>query len=211
MTNNVNIITPFGPRIAKLKISKSLIKKINKEIDTIVDNQNLSKKFDYSKELVGQVSQELKLPKTFINKYLKSFLLKITKNYIEKSLKKKINIFKIKNVWVVRQFENEYNPIHYHDGHISGVGYLKVPKSLNDDTRTHKKNLKTHGTIDFIHGSRAFLSKSIYNHEPKVGDMILFPNYLMHTVYPFQSGEERRSFSFNIEIDQKIANVFKHE
>ena len=211
MTNNVNIITPFGPRIAKLKISKSLIKKINKEIDTIVDNQNLSKKFDYSKELVGQVSQELKLPKTFINKYLKSFLLKITKNYIEKSLKKKITIFKIKNVWVVRQFENEYNPIHYHDGHISGVGYLKVPKSLSDDTRIHKKNLKTHGTIDFIHGSRAFLSKSIYNHEPKVGDMILFPNYLMHTVYPFQSGEERRSFSFNIEIDQKIANVFKHE
>ena len=211
MTNNVNIITPFGPRIAKLKISKSLINKINKEIDTIVDNQNLSKKFDYSKELVGQVSQELKLPKTFINKYLKSFLLKITKNYIEKSLKKKISIFQIKNVWVVRQFENEYNPIHYHDGHISGVGYLKVPKSLSDDTRTHKKNLKTHGTIDFIHGSRAFLSKSIYNHEPKVGDMILFPNYLMHTVYPFQSGEERRSFSFNIEIDQKIANVFKHE
>ena len=139
MTNNVNIITPFGPRIAKLKISKSLINKINKEIDTIVDNQNLSKKFDYSKELVGQVSQELKLPKTFINKYLKSFLFKITKNYIEKSLKKKITIFKIKNVWVVRQFENEYNPIHYHDGHISGVGYLKVPKSLSDDTRTQDR------------------------------------------------------------------------
>ena len=41
--------------------------------------------------------------------------------------------------------------------------------------------------------------------------MILFPNYLMHTAYPFRSGEERRSFSFNAEIDQKIANVFKHE
>jgi hypothetical protein len=112
---------------------------------------------------------------------------------------------------VVRQFENEYNPIHYHDGHISGVGYLKIPKSLNEDTRSHKHNLRTHGTIDFIHGSRAFLNKSIYNHQPKVADMILFPNYLMHTAYPFQSGEERRSFSFNAEIDQKIANVFKHE
>ena len=211
MINTVNVLAPFGPRIAKLKISKSLINKINKEIDKIVDNQRLSKKFDYSKELVGQVSQELKLSKNFINKYLKSFLFKITKNYIEKSLNKKITKFKIKNVWVVRQFENEYNPIHYHDGHISGVGYLKVPKSLNDDARFHKQNVKTHGTIDFIHGSRAFLSKSIYNHQPKVGDMILFPNYLMHTVYPFQSGEERRSFSFNAEIDQKIANVFKHE
>ncbi|NCU46728.1 MAG: hypothetical protein EBX43_00815, partial [Candidatus Fonsibacter lacus] len=61
MINAVNVLAPFGPRIAKLKISKSLINKINKEIDKIVDNQRLSKKFDYSKELVGQVSQELKL------------------------------------------------------------------------------------------------------------------------------------------------------
>ena len=74
MTNNVNVLAPFGPRIAKLKIPKNLINKINKEIDRIVDSQNLSKKFDYSKELVGQVSQELQLPKAFINKYLKNFL-----------------------------------------------------------------------------------------------------------------------------------------
>ncbi|MFM8422707.1 MAG: 1-deoxy-D-xylulose-5-phosphate synthase [Candidatus Fonsibacter sp.] len=140
-----------------------------------------------------------------------TFLQRATQNYIEKSTNKKITKFKIKNVWVVRQFENEYNPIHYHDGHISGVGYLKVPKSLNEDKRNHKHNLKTHGTIDFIHGSRNFLNKSIYNHMPKVGDMILFPNYLMHTAYPFQSGDERRSFSFNATIDEKIANVFKHE
>ena len=52
------------------------------------------------------------------------------------------------------------------------------------------------------------LSESIYNHQPKVGDMILFPHYLMHTAYPFKSKGERRSFSFNLEIDKKIANVF---
>ena len=74
MTNNVNILAPFGPKIARLKIPKNLISKMNKEIDKIVDSQNLSKKFDYSKELVGQVSQELQLPKNFINKYLKNFL-----------------------------------------------------------------------------------------------------------------------------------------
>jgi len=53
-----------------------------------------------------------------------------------------------------------------------------------------------------------FLSDSIYNHQPKVGDVILFPHYLMHTAYPFKSTGERRSFSFNLEIDSKIANVF---
>ena len=43
---------------------------------------------------------------------------------------------------------------------------------------------------------------------PKERDLIIFPNYLMHTAYPFKSDGERRSFSFNLEIDQKIANVF---
>ena len=40
MTNNVNILTPFGPKIARLKIPKNLISKINKEIDKIADSQN---------------------------------------------------------------------------------------------------------------------------------------------------------------------------
>ena len=34
--------------------------------------------------------------------------------------------------------------------------------SLNEDTISHKHNLRTHATIDFIHCSRAFLIKSIY-------------------------------------------------
>ena len=35
---------------------------------------------------------------------------------------------------------------------------------------------------------------------PKVGDLLLFPNYLMHTAYPFNIDAERRSFSFNVKI-----------
>ena len=41
MNNNVNVLAPFGPRIAKLKIQKSLISKINNEVDKISNNQSL--------------------------------------------------------------------------------------------------------------------------------------------------------------------------
>ena len=109
---------------------------------------------------------------------------------------KKSKKIKIKNFWVVRQFSNEYNPIHFHDGHISGVGYLKVPKF----SESKKKGLKTNGTIDFINGQKGFLSKSIYNVVPKIKDLLIFPNYLMHTAYPFNIDGERRSFSFNLKI-----------
>ena len=200
----LKVISPFGPKIAKLKFPEKLIDKINIEVDKIISNKFLAKKFDYSKNLVGQVRQEISLPKLFIKKNLEKIISKSIKEFINKSLGKKPKIVKIKNFWVVRQFSHEYNPIHFHDGHISGVGYLKVPKFES----SKKISLKTNGTIDFINGSKIFLSESIYNHSPKEGDVLLFPNYLMHTAYPFSAKGERRSFSFNAEIDKKIANIF---
>ena len=200
----MKIISPFGPKIAKLKLSNNLIKNLNKEVDRIISKKNLIKKFDYSNRLVGQVKQEFQIPKSFIKKNLEKTIYNEVNKYIYKSLGKKISKIKIKNFWVVRQFNNEYNPIHFHDGHISGVGYLKIPKFI----LKNRKKTNIDGSIDFINGNKMLLRVTIYNHQPKVGDMILFPHYLMHTAYPFKSSGERRSFSFNLEIDKKIANVF---
>jgi len=195
----MKIQSPFGPKIAIIKIPKKIVMKINNEVDNILKDKSKIKKSDYSKKLVGEVKQELELSKSFVNKYLINFLKINVKNFIKQSSKKNIKNIQLKNLWVVRQFKNEYNPIHYHSGSISGVGYLKMPKNLTKG----KKKTKTNGTIDFIHGSRSLLNKSIFNHKPKVGDMIIFPNYLMHTAYPFNVDGERRSFSFNLEIDKK--------
>ena len=195
----MKIQSPFGPKLAVIKIPKKIISEINNEVDNILKDKFKTKKSDYSKKLVGEVKQELQLSKNFINKHLIKFLKKNVKSFIKKTSQKNINDIKLKNFWVVRQFKNEYNPIHYHSGSISGVGYLKMPKNFIKS----KKKSKTNGTIDFIHGSRSFLNKSIFNHKPKVGDMIIFPNYLMHTAYPFNVDGERRSFSFNLEIDKK--------
>ena len=200
----MKILSPFGPKIAKLKLPQFLIKKINAEVDKILSKKKLIKKLDYSKKLVGQVKQEFQLPKAFVKKNLEKVITKEVKNYIKKTTGKNTSKVNIKNFWVVRQFNNEYNPIHFHDGHISGVGYLKIPSFKSSS----KKLIKTDGSIDFISGNKMLLSESIHNHRPKTGDVILFPHYLMHTAYPFKSNGERRSFSFNLKIDQKIANVF---
>jgi len=83
---------------------------------------------------------------------------------------------------------------------LSGVGYLRIPKDMNQNKLLKNKKIKTNGTIDFINGQKNFLSKSIYNLNPKLGDLLIFPNYLMHTAYPFNVDGERRSFSFNAKI-----------
>ena len=113
---------------------------------------------------------------------------------------KNVKDIKIKSLWIVRQFKGEYNPIHYHQGDLSGVGYLKLPKNFSINRNVKNKKIRTNGTIDFINGQKAFLNKSIFNFVPKVGNLIIFPNYLMHSVYAFNSenpNAERISFSFN--------------
>ena len=201
---SIKVIYPFGPTMAKIKLTNTIIKKINSEVDKIVSNQLLSKKYNYAKKLAGEVEQEIELPKSFTNKCLKSTLQSSIKAFVKKSTGKVPKQIRLKNFWVVRQFAHDYNPVHFHDGDISGVGYLKLPKNFS----ASRKKYKTNGSIDFIHGSRMFLNKSIFNHIPKVGDLLLFPNYLMHTAYPFNVKGERRSFSFNAEIDKSISNVF---
>tara|TARA_B100001059_G_scaffold93683_1_gene92991 strand:+ start:261 stop:854 length:594 start_codon:yes stop_codon:yes gene_type:complete len=189
-------IKPFGPSIGKTKISKKFFVVLNKEFD----EKSKSKKIDYSSKLASQIKNELKISNKFIKKYLDKELKKNIIKFLSGERIKKIKEVKILNLWVVRQFKGEYNPIHYHEGDLSGVGYLKLPKNMTNNKMLKNKKIKTNGTIDFISGQKAFLSKSIYNIVPKIKDLIIFPNYLMHTAYPFNIEGERRSFSFNAKI-----------
>jgi len=186
----------FGPTMGKGKLSRKFIDIINLQ----VEKNPLSKKNDYSSKLASQIKNEVKLSNSFVKKKLSKELIKNIENYLKDSKIDKIKEIKIINLWVIKQLKNEYNPIHYHDGQLSGVGYLKIPKNMNQNKMVKNKKIKTNGTIDFINGQRSFLSKSIYNLNPKVGDLVLFPNYLMHTAYPFNIDDERRSFSFNVKI-----------
>jgi len=192
-------IKPFGPSIGKTKISKKFSDKLNIEFDI----KSNSKKIDYSSKLASQIKNELKITNSFIKKYLEKELIKNINKFLYNDKIKNINKIKILNLWVVRQYKGEYNPIHYHEGDLSGVGYLKLPKGMTINKMVKNKKLKTNGTIDFINGQKGFLSKSIYNVVPKTRDLLIFPNYLMHTAYPFNIEGERRSFSFNAKIFYK--------
>ena len=189
-------IKPFGPSIGKARISKKFLDILNKEFD----EKSKSKKIDYSSKLASQIKKELKISDKFTKKYLDYELKKNIIKFLSSEKIKKIKEIKILNLWVVRQFKGEYNPIHYHEGDLSGVGYLKLPQGMTGNKMVKNKKFKTNGTIDFINGQRGFLSKSIYNVVPKIRELIIFPNYLMHTAYPFNIEGERRSFSFNVKI-----------
>ena len=204
----MNVIRPFGPTIAKVSMSENLVKELNDYVDKTLVDKKKTEELNYGKMLAGNVQQEFLLDKEFIVlSGWESFLKENTAKWIFESTKKKIEEFKIIDTWIVRQFENEYNPLHSLGGHISGVGYLKLPDNYGKTVQSDKKN-NYNGNLQLVHGSKNFLSPITLNIEPKVGDFYLFPNYLMHSVYPFKNkNAERRSISFNAYIDKSIYNA----
>ena len=90
-----------------------------------------------------------------------------------------------------------------HGGHLSGAGYLKLPDDFGSSIQPEKQ-VNVNGKINFVHGTGQFLSNSMISRKPEVGKIFIFPNYLMHSVYPFYGKGERRSISFNALIDEKI-------
>ena len=119
----MKILSTFWPKLGKIKIPSKIISLLNSEVERIIQSKKKLKKNDYSNKVVGQVYQEIKISKQFVDKNLKRFIYKIISKYLKKTINIRPKKFIIKNLWVVRQFKNEYNPVHFHDGYISGVGY----------------------------------------------------------------------------------------
>jgi hypothetical protein len=116
-------------------------------------------------------------------------LTNLVKNIIKENLNKEIS-FEEQGIWGNISSTNHYNKIHNHSapiiGLFSGVYYLQVfPNSGNiilyDDLQLNK--------IEYT---------------PVVGDLLLFPSYVPHSVNPNNNSKDRISIAFNFEIKDLI-------
>ena len=139
---NIELIKIFGPSILKVSIPKPIIDNLNNYIDKIILDKKKSKELDIGERLVGDVTQEFELEQKIMQESgWGQFLSNCVSKWIELETKNKITKFQILKSWVVRQYENEYNPTHWHSGHISGAGFLKVPSTFGKHIQ--KKTTRT--------------------------------------------------------------------
>ena len=209
LTEEMNVTKPFGPTIGEIQVIPEFVKNLNDYSDEIIKDKEKSKNLDAGDTLVGAVTQEISLEKEFFVSKISPYLSNMIAAYMYKSrpdleigsidnFKKKL-LINFRQAWIVRQFENEYNPLHFHTGNISGVCYTMLPKDFGKPPQ-NKKGVNHNGHIQLAHGANIFNCKALELIKPEVGKFILFPNYMLHTVYPFYGPGERRSFSFNADI-----------
>ena len=214
MISDIKIYERFSPTIMESKVSKRFIDIVNISGDAVLPDDGLSKKFDFSDNLVGKVSKEVKVPifdeddREYYRNTLKTACVEYLNIMIEKNRayewnkigggKPTIDNIHLAQAWIVSQYKHEYNPWHTHSGHFSGVIYLKIPDDMNKE---YDKEFKDHypasGLIEFMYGEKADFRSDNLKFKPEVGTMLVFPSWLKHSVYPFYVDGERRSMSFN--------------
>lgn len=117
------------------------------------------------------------------------------------------------DAWINRYYSGDYTPIHIHGSDLSGVIFLDIPeKELHEESI---KNIESQGKMYdqydkresgrllFIYGSNQTFCDNIWIPDQTVGDILIFPSWLNHLVYPQKTNKERRTLSFNIIEDME--------
>jgi len=195
---------PFGPKIGHIKLNDSFVEKMIHLTDNILND---SKRINFGKHLAGRIKEEPKITLEILKKEgIHKLICNFQDQYIKSIFPKGIHVggkhrplkTDITSAWVVSQYENEYNPPHWHEScTISSVMYLKIPEYIPRNI-PHKE--ESDGSIDFINSAcvpQADLENPIESFSPEVGDMFIFPARLIHCVHPFLGPGERRSVAIN--------------
>ena len=199
----------FGPFFASCLLPQDATDALLKMSDEILSDK-LSE--SHGQSLAGVIDKEIKVYKSdmekagvdqLIESCVKSYVMHCAKNH---GMFDETHTFEsyINSAWIVSQYENEYNPLHNHTGcDISAVIYLKTPDVKGRRNLESKKGREDFdGSIAFVHSAMGnrnhdVLEKGVMNLSPTSGLLIMFPSYLIHTVYPFIGEGERRCLPFN--------------
>jgi uncharacterized protein (TIGR02466 family) len=201
----MKLLKPFGPFVGMFSMPSEITQALIDKTNEVLEDRN---RIDWGKNLVGQIAEEPWISNEDLDeigalKYLEGMLY----NYVWNALTGDGHELEalecnLDHAWIVSQYENEYNPIHFHTYcDLSSVLYLKVPPF---DDRSKTGNLPEYkfqrdGMIEFVYKTACptGLEKGSMSFMPEPGKLVVFPSNLLHTVYPFKGEGERRSIAFN--------------
>jgi len=193
-----------NPGIIKTRIPVRIFAELTADLQQQVDLKPVS----YNSRLAGHIETELayQLNDSFkkciehtCDEYRKRFNFYPNHNYIIDE----------KDTWVNFQKKHEYNPVHWHYQDLSWVIWITIPYDLEEEitaANVENANSKYASKFEFLYNK---LDGGIGVHLIDIdksyeGVLIMFPSYLKHQVYPFQTSDEYRiSIAGNIKILDK--------
>jgi len=225
MKYQINSFDPiiFGPHVT---ITKSEDELINILLEKGKEIRN--PEFDFSHNLAGKIKEQYNfknykewftpLFRTHLEEYLNTLPNSHSRHMVENSLNPVE--WSISNLWINYQGPKEYNPPHSHQGDISFIIYVDIPKEIYDErvenpgTNNINYRRTPPGNLVFEYGESVmsnFLSFTnvSYQISPETGVILMFPSWLKHHVFAFESDVKRVSVSGNINLRfERTSEIF---
>ncbi|MEE8439443.1 MAG: putative 2OG-Fe(II) oxygenase [Micropepsaceae bacterium] len=212
-----SIITKPAVSYIEARLPPDLIGLVNTYIDEIRARAD-----DYAGELVGQIKQNPSSAQLKLNlgdqtpRTMAQVISQVGKQYVDTlGVTAKVTP---NDMWTIHSYAGDYNPMHDHGANtfvgLSSIVYLKVPEAIAE-----KENIESGGTpklthssgacdgfTQFVWGTHGVSDLSLLRPptqqfiKPEVGKLMVFPNWLLHSVQPFFGSGERRTLSCNMDI-----------
>ena len=202
MMKNISLVAP--PNLGWLQIKLD-----EKEINCLWELVK-NKKDNTKHKLVGHIDSSYTIVDKgnwFFDSVIKYCIQTYSKHFgdlgEEVPISKKHSYY-LDHIWVNFQKQNEFNPLHDHNGIYSFVIWLKIPTYHEEQNKNPlAANAKTKKISQFNFVYTDILGK-INSYEYKMnpdieGTMLFFPSELLHEVYPFYNcSDDRVSISGNV-------------
>ena len=201
-------IIPLGQYVMHTQVPVEIFNNINSIYETKFKDLRPA-----NKQLVGKIKNEHSLyysgvnsdkqtSHNFLSQYVLDWFLSVYAEYL--NIKRIIPMeMKISSIWVNEMKDNEYNPIHIHQGSLftglSSVMILKLPSHYGEEYSAGDQ--PCNGKLQIIGNSNGQFASTDYQPELKIGDFYIFPYDMRHTVFPFNSTNQvRRTLAANCDI-----------
>ena len=201
-------IIPLGQYVMHTQVPVEIFNNINSIYETKFKDLRPA-----NKQLVGKIKNEHSLyysgvnsdkqtSHNFLSQYVLDWFLSVYAEYL--NIKRIIPMeMKISSIWVNEMTDNEYNPVHIHQGSIftglSSVMILKLPSHYGEEYSAGDQ--PCNGKLQIIGNSNGQFASTDYQPELKIGDFYIFPYDMRHTVFPFNSTNQvRRTLAANCDI-----------
>ena len=194
----------WGPCVVKMKMFDDFKNLLLSEGEKCTEDFTsrlagiIEKEVGYSDKARAKVVPHLS---NYLGAYDQMFERFVNKKYVKKPE------YVLAAMWINYQRANEFNPPHDHDGKLSFVAYLKIPKEIKEEHQAYKGKSCGPGGIQFIYGDGPRECVTYQSFLPEEGDIFIFPAWLKHWVAPFKSDVTRISVSGNLHDSAPLNNV----
>ena len=212
--------TKLAVHMMKVEIPEQVIDELNDHIDKV----NIPANDDYSDGLVGQINRDKKSAQLNfplldgVGAEFKKIIDECSKSYMKQGYGQDVTADAFE-AWTVHSYAGDYNPLHDHgcrtEAGLSMIMYLKVPECIQKLPDPSELG----GGVNINHASGVVDGYTYFNWgsnvmrdvvalrpvteeyvKPEKGTLIIFPNWLRHSVNPFFGEGERRTFSANVNL-----------